>query len=213
MNGRKPAHRSNRPVARFASTTATVLLCFSSACTTMFESVRTVETAPSSDSFARAKTLAAEGNFEAAYLENQKILSERKGAADLALFNMGMVSATSLNPRRNYPRALASFNKLITEYPQSPYAAQAKTWIQVLEEHQRVLDEKQKIVDEKQRLIEEKRALIREREVLTQEKERLKYAAERSRQVDIEIEKRRREALRRGSPAAAPRGVSEGAGK
>ncbi|HWO42769.1 MAG TPA: hypothetical protein VNO43_13295 [Candidatus Eisenbacteria bacterium] len=203
MNGRKSSPSSTRRHSRFTSTTATLLLCFSSACTSTFEPGRTVESKPPPDSFARAKTLAVEGNFEAAYLENQKILSERKGAPDLALFNMGMLSATSLNPRRNHARALASFRKLVDEHPESPYAEQAKAWIQVLEEHQKVVDEKQKIAEEKQRLIEEKRALIREREVLTQEKERLKYTAERSRQIDIEVEKRRREALRRAAPATS----------
>jgi hypothetical protein len=59
----------------------------------------------------------------------------------------------------------------------------AKTWIQVLEEHQK--------------MSEEKRLLMRERESLVQEKEKLKYANEKSRQLDVEIEKRRRETLRK----------------
>jgi hypothetical protein len=44
---------------------------------------------------------------------------------------------------------------------------------------------------------EEKRLLVRERESLVQEKEKLKYANEKARQVDVEIEKRRRETLRK----------------
>ena len=59
----------------------------------------------------------------------------------------------------------------------------AKTWIQVLEEYQKLADEK--------------RVLMREREALVQEKDKLRFSVERSRQVDVDIEKRRRDALRK----------------
>jgi hypothetical protein len=57
----------------------------------------------------------------------------------------------------------------------------AKTWIQVLEEYQKLTDEK--------------RVLMKEREALVQEKDKLRYTVEKSRQVDVDIEKRRRDAL------------------
>ena len=125
----------------------------------------------------------SQGQYEAAYIENQKILQERRGAPDVALFNMGMISAHSGNPKKNYPRALLSFRALVKDYPQSPMVEPAKTWIQVLEEYQKMADER--------------RTTTRERESLVQEKEKLKYTIEKSRQVDVEIEKRRREALRK----------------
>jgi len=144
-------------------------------------------TAPSGDKraivFERANALLSEGQYESAYNETQRILKEESDARDLALFNLGMISAHSANPKKNYPRALSYFRTLVKEYPQSPVAEPAKTWIQVLEEYQR--------------MSEEKRLLVREREVLMQEKEKLKYANEKSRQVDVEIEKRRREMLRK----------------
>jgi len=99
---------------------------------------------------------------------------------------MGLISAYSLNPNKDYPKALAFFRKVVKDYPQGALTEQAKVWIQVLDEHQ-------KIVDEKEQLIEEKRAFTRERELLSQEKARLKNMVEKSRQVDIEIEKRRRQ--------------------
>jgi hypothetical protein len=129
--------------------------------------------------FERSKALIAEGSYEAAYQENHKILSERTGAADVALFNMGMVSAHSLNPRRDYPRALSSFTTLVNDYPQSPLIEQARLWIQVLRE--------------RQKLAEDKKTLIREREMLSQEKDQHKYAVEKSRQIDLEVEKLRRQ--------------------
>lgn len=133
--------------------------------------------------FEQSNTLFSQGQFEAAYNENQNILQEGRGAPDVALFNMGMISAHSANPKKNYPRALLSFRTLVLEYPQSPMIEPAKTWIQVLEAYQKLADEK--------------RALIREREALVQEKDKLKYTVEKSRQVDVDIEKRRRDTLRK----------------
>ena len=131
--------------------------------------------------FEQSNLLFSRGQYEAAYNENQKILREGRGAPDVALFNMGMISAHSANPKKNYPRALSSFRTLIVEYPQSPMIEPAKTWIQVLEEHQKLTDEK--------------RVLVKEREALVQEKDKLRYTVEKSRQVDVDIEKRRRDAL------------------
>jgi hypothetical protein len=140
--------------------------------------------------FAHATALFNEGNYEGALKENQRLLAEKKAAPDMALFNIGLISAYSANPKKDYPRARNSFKALALQYPQSPLTEQAKIWIQVIDEHQRVTDEKQK-------LLEEKRVLTREREVLSQEREKLKYIGEKSRQVDLEIEKRRRQTLRK----------------
>lgn len=133
--------------------------------------------------FEQSNVLISQGHYEAAYDENKKILQEGRGAPDVALFNMGMISAHSANPKKNYPRALSSFRTLVVKYPQSPMIDPAKTWIQVIEEYQKLADEK--------------RVLMREREALVQEKDKLRYSVERSRQVDVDIEKRRRDALRK----------------
>lgn len=129
-------------------------------------------------------------NFETALRQNQAALAERKGAQDLALYNIGVILADPSNPRRDQTKALQSFKTLVTEHPRSTYAAQAKTWIQVLEQQQ-------KITDEKLKLAAEKRALNREREMLLQERQKLNYASEKSQQLDMEIEKRRRQSLGR----------------
>jgi hypothetical protein len=133
--------------------------------------------------FEQSTSLISHGQYEAAYNENQKILQEGRGAPDIALFNLGMISAHSANPKKNYPRALSSFRTLIKDYPQSSMIEPAKTWIQVLEEYQK--------------MAEEKRALSKERESLVHEMDKLRYSIEKSRQVDVEIERRRRETLRK----------------
>jgi hypothetical protein len=156
-----------------------------SACSSMTgrlePSVPTVETKIAA--FEHGQALLSSGQYDAALNENQRILQEGRGAPDLALFNIGMISAHSGNPKKNYARALASFRSLVKDYPQSQMIEPAKTWIQVLEESQK--------------LAEEKRALIKERESFVQEREKLKYIIEKSRQVDVEIEKRRRESLQK----------------
>jgi hypothetical protein len=147
-------------------------------------------TQPEPEPFAHATSLFNQGNYEAAFKENHRLLSEKRAPSDVALFNMGLISVYSSNPKKDYPRALASFKTLALQHPSSPLTEQAKIWIQVIEEHQRLADERQK-------LVEEKRILTREREALSQEREKLKYVAEKSRQVDLEIEKRRRQTLRK----------------
>jgi hypothetical protein len=145
---------------------------------------------PKPPPFAHVQTSFREGNYEAALKENQTLFAEHPVHRDVALFNIGLISAHSSNTKKDYPRALNSFKALLIHYPQSPLAEQAKVWIMTIEEHQRAADDKQK-------LLEEKRLLAREREVLSQEREKQKHLAERSRQLDIEIEKRRRQSLGR----------------
>jgi hypothetical protein len=130
----------------------------------------------------------APSNFEAALKHNQTALFEHKGPADVALYNIGLILSHPSNPKKDQVKAMHSFKMLVTEHPRSRFADQAKAWILVLEQ-------KQKNAEEKHRLLEEKRALSREREMLSQERQKLNYASERSQQLDLEIEKRRRQSL------------------
>ena len=145
----------------------------------------------------RSKALFAEGKYEAALDENLRALAEGRGAPDAALFNIGLISAYSQNPKKDYPKALQSFRALGTHHPQSPFAEQGKLWLLILEEQQKILEEQQKMTEERQRLSDERRAVIREREVLAQERKKLKYTEDKSRQLDLDIEKRRRKSLNR----------------
>jgi hypothetical protein len=152
------------------------------------ESTEAPQQAINPEPFAHATALFNQSNYEGALKENQRLLAEKKAAPDMALFNIGVISAYSSNPKKDYSRALNSFKTLTMQYPSSPLSEHAKIWIQLIEEHQRVADERRKLTDEK-------RILTREREVLSQEREKQKYVAEKSRQLDLEIEKRRRQTL------------------
>ena len=105
--------------------------------------------------FEQSNTLMSRGQYEAAYSENQRILQEGRGASDIALFNLGMISAHSANPKKNYPRALTSFRMLVKDHPQSTMIEPAKTWIQVLEEYQKMAEEKRALTKERESLVQE----------------------------------------------------------
>lgn len=141
--------------------------------------------APSRD---RGVIVQTPANFQAALKYNEAALLQRKGAPDIALYNIGFILAHPSNPKRDQPRALHMFQTLVAEHPRSVLVEQSQTWIQVLQQQQKLADEKQKIA-------EEKRALSRQREMLLQERQKLNYANEKSQQLDIEIEKRRRQSL------------------
>lgn len=135
----------------------------------------------------QAKKLFEQGNYEASLKENEKALSvaDGKSPADEALFHMGVTTAYSRNPQKDYAKSLVYFERLVREYPESKLIEQAKIWVQVLQEHQRVIQEKKALLQEKQILTQEKMALARE-------KDKLKQAIEQSRKVDVEIEEKRR---------------------
>ncbi|HWP60073.1 MAG TPA: hypothetical protein VNL14_19425 [Candidatus Acidoferrales bacterium] len=147
----------------------------------------------------RAKRLFEEGNYDAALKDNEAALSLAAGKppGDQALFNMGLIAAHSKNPARDYPKALELFERLVREYPQSALLDQAKVWVEVLQEHERIAREKKLLVQEKQALTQEKLALARERE-------KLNRSIEQSRKVDIEIEERRRKAPGKNTKITSP---------
>jgi hypothetical protein len=161
---------------------ALILCAFIAGCATMEQQPPAIDS-PTGNSILPS-------NFDQALKENQRALAEGKGPPDVALFNIGVVSAHSANPKKDYPRALLAFRTLVKDHPSSPRAEQAKIWLQALEQIQKNAEEIQKLADEK-------RAVARERDLVSQERSKLNYAIEKSRQLDAEIEKRRRQSLNR----------------
>lgn len=104
-----------------------------------------------------------QGDYEGSLKEYKEVLSlsANRTPADEALFNMGLIYAHPGNPKRSLATSLSVFQKLMKDYPQSPWAEQAKIWAGLL-----------------------------------QENETLKQVIEKSKQVDIEIEERKREKAR-----------------
>ena len=107
----------------------------------------------------RAAQLLKQGDYDGSLKENQRFLS-RAGKdlpGDRALLNMGLIYADRENPKKDHEKSLLFFNKIITDYPQSPLVQEAKIWIRVLRENEKLREviEKYKEVDiaveEKQR--------------------------------------------------------------
>jgi hypothetical protein len=92
----------------------------------------------------RTQQLLARGNFKGALAENRKIVSSPDSSVpkDEALFSMGIIYAHHKNPNKDYKQSIKVFKKLIHDYPQSPFAEQAKVWSEVLQ-----IIEKLKTVD------------------------------------------------------------------
>ena len=176
--------------------TAAVIACFAFiSCAKISETVPV----PAPEQVGHSSIVSAPANFDVALRENQTALTAGKIAPDIALYNTGFLLAHPSNPKKDYPKAIHAFQTLIAEHPRSSLLEPAKTWIQVLEQQQKVAEEsreqQQKIAEERRKLAEEKRALGKEREMLAQERQKLNYASEKSRQLDLEIEKRRRQTL------------------
>ena len=165
--------------------TAAVIACFAFiSCAKITE----IAQGPGSEQGNHPVVVNTPANFDLALKENQTALTAGKIAPDIALYNSGFLLAHPSNPKKDYPKAIHSFQTLIAEHPRSSLLEPAKSWIQVLEQQQKVAEERRKLADEK-------RALDRERETLSQERQKLNYASEKSRQLDLEIEKRRRQSL------------------
>jgi hypothetical protein len=84
---------------------------------------------------------------------------------DEALFNMGLIFAHYGYPKRDYKKSLDLFKRLVKVFPQSPLVGQAKIWIGLLQENER----------------------------LNIEVEELNKTIKKSKQIDIEIDEKKKE--------------------
>ncbi len=107
----------------------------------------------------RAAQLLKQGDYEGSLKENQRVLSRagKNLPGDRALFNIGLIYADGENPKKDAEKSLLFFNKVITDYPQSPLVQEAKSWIRMLRENEKLREVIEKVkevdiaVEEKQR--------------------------------------------------------------
>ncbi|MGZ3524016.1 MAG: tetratricopeptide repeat protein [Thermodesulfobacteriota bacterium] len=120
-----------------------------------------------SEHLLRARKLLEQRDFDGSLKENQKILSvsSQNSPADEALFNMGLIYAHFGNPKKDYSKSIGFFRKLVKEYPESPFVEQAKIWTGILQENEK----------------------------LSQTIQKLNQVIEESKDVDIQIEEKKRE--------------------
>lgn len=126
-----------------------------------------------------------EGSDYARFLaENRQMLERCEGGTgcEVALFNLGFVHAYPQSPYHNPSKAMQYFDDLIKKYPQTPAAFEGRAWRALLTENL-TLEEKRRRL---QADLRSKDATIRT----------LRTQMGRSRDIDIEIDKKERELLR-----------------
>jgi tetratricopeptide (TPR) repeat protein len=113
-------------------------------------------------SLRKGHRLLAQGNYEGALNEYQRVLflCSRKPPEDEALFNIGLIYASSRYPKRDYKKSINYFIRVLNDHPQSPLVEQAKIWIGVLYEHERM-----NLLVKKMREQETKRPEMKEPEI------------------------------------------------
>jgi tetratricopeptide (TPR) repeat protein len=92
------------------------------------------------ESLVMAQKFRDQGDYEGALRENQRVLSlyDHVPPGDEALFNTGLLYAHPGYPKRDYKKALDLFKRLVKMFPHSPLAGQAKVWIGILQENERL---------------------------------------------------------------------------
>jgi len=129
---------------------------------------------PQNRSLLHSQEILNQGDYEDALKECQQALSLSSPGPpkDQELFNLGLIYAYPENPKKDYGKSLNAFIKLTEDFPQSPLVKQAKIWIGVLIENDK---------------------LNQKNEKLNQTNGKLNQVIEKSKQVDIEIEEKKRE--------------------
>ena len=119
------------------------------------------------DVLLRAEDLMAQGEYDRAFGENERLLGSGV-LEDEALFNLGMICIHPGNPKKDSVKSMGFLKTLIKDYPQSPWSDRAKVVLGVFQENEK----------------------------LTQDIEKLRQVFEKSKQVDVEIEEKRREKIK-----------------
>jgi hypothetical protein len=150
----------------------------------------------------------ARGDFSGSLKEYQRVqsLAQEASPSDAASFNIALIYADPRNPQRDIQKAMAAFQGMVARHPESPWADQSRIWIAALEELGRAqrgiqeskleLEKSRQVIEQSRREVEKSKQLVdqskQEIEKLKQEIEKSKQLLEKSRQVDIQIEQKRR---------------------
>lgn len=140
------------------------------------------------DHLITAQRLLELGDYEGSLKENQKVLSlyDNVPPGDEALFNTALIYAHYGYPKRDYQKSLDYFKRLVKLFPQRSLAGQAKIWIVILQENEKLYRQ----TEESDRSIKKSQ---QENERLKREIEELNKTLKKSKQVDIEIDEKKKE--------------------
>lgn len=118
--------------------------------------------------------LLARGDFEGSLKEHQNALSlsGKSSPGDEALFQIGLIYAHPDNPKKDYEKSLDQFKRLVKDHPGSPRTDEARIWTGILQENQKLKQLNDRLI---------------------QTNEKLNDLIQKSKQVDIQIEEKKRE--------------------
>jgi outer membrane protein assembly factor BamD (BamD/ComL family) len=155
------------------------------------------------------RQLLNESDYQAALKENERLLALSGDAppADEALFQLGYIHAHYANPNKDYEKAFIYFDTLVEDYPESPLTEIARMWQEFLTAHNAMrgeLDKQERMLKKYsaeslklKKALKKREALLEgsrgENRELRQEVERLNQVIRKSKQVDIEVEQKKRE--------------------
>lgn len=161
------------------------------------------------DLLANGNSLFARGDYDGSLklFRRMIVLDNEQSPADAALYNIGLIYVHPSNPKRDPRTAMESFTQIVARFPESPWTDPAKIWLGMLSEaeesKQEIEKSKTAIQKSRQELELSRSALDKSRqesdktraelEKTKQEVEKAKQMIEKFRQVDIEIERKRRE--------------------
>jgi outer membrane protein assembly factor BamD (BamD/ComL family) len=182
------------------------LLIFFAGCSTLQESTRSQEMR---EALTTGQHLLAHGDYDGSLkaFQDVVVMAQDQPPADTATYNIGLVYAHPQNSRRDLQKAIGSFSRLITHYPESPWTEQAKIWVGVLneaEESKQAVEDSKQVIEKSREEVEKNRLAVEkskeeiektrlELEKSKQEIEKTKQVIEKYKQVDIEIEQKRRD--------------------
>lgn len=123
------------------------LLFSSSSCSTFFLSQRNVEI---KEHLTAAEKLLKQGRYDQARKKNELILERypENPWKDQVLFNLGCLYAFYDYTRKNIDIAKIYFQRLVQEYPQSPFYKETQVWLTMMHELQLKKNELNKIEQE-----------------------------------------------------------------
>jgi hypothetical protein len=115
--------------------------------------------------------------------DNRRLLDQCKHSTgcDVALFNLGFVHASPQSPYYDPPKAVQYFDELLKKYPRSSWANEGRAWRALLQENVALAEKQRRLEDE----FRSKDATVRS----------LQMQLERSRDLDIEYDKKKWELL------------------
>jgi hypothetical protein len=131
-----------------------------------------------------AQKVIENGDYKGFLAANQRTLARCgvETGCDVTLFNLGFVYAFPSSPYRDPQKARRYLNELHSRYPHSPWATQGQVLLRFMHEQGRA--------EEAQRRL---RAELRTRDTVIR---KLREQLNRSREIDIEMERMERELLR-----------------